>query len=115
MNVTLYHNPRCSTSCKALALLQERGLKPRVVEYLKHPPSADELRQIAAATGQPLRHLLRTKQPEYAAQGLDNPALTDEQLLAAMTATPALINRPIVVTNKGARLGRPLEAIEEVL
>ncbi|RRD58518.1 arsenate reductase (glutaredoxin) [Comamonadaceae bacterium OH2545_COT-014] len=113
--ITLYHNPKCSTSRNALALLRERGLAPRVVEYLNTPPSRDELKAIAAATGEPLRALLRTKQPEYLAQGLDNPALTDEQLLDAMLATPVLINRPIVVTPKGARLGRPLEKVLEVL
>ena len=114
-HATLYHNPRCSTSRQALELLRERGVEPTIVEYLKNPPSRDELRRIAQATGEPLRALLRTKQPEYLEQGLDNPALSDEQLLDAMLATPVLINRPIVVTPKGARLGRPLERILEVL
>ena len=113
--VTLYHNPRCSTSRHALELLRERGVEPTIVEYLKNPPSRDELRRIAQATGEPLRALLRTKQPEYLEQGLGNPALTDDQLLDAMLATPVLINRPIVVTGKGARLGRPLERVLEVL
>ena len=114
-HVTLYHNPRCSTSRHALDLLRECGVEPTIVEYLKNPPSRDELRRIAQATGEPLRALLRTEQPEYLEQGLDNPALTDEQLLDAMLATPVLINRPIVVTPKGARLGRPVERILEVL
>ena len=113
--VTLYHNPNCSTSRNALALLRERGIEPVVVEYLKTPPSRDELKAIAAATGEPLRALLRTRQAEYAEQGLDNPTLTDDQLLDAMLATPVLINRPIVVTPQGARLGRPLERVLEVL
>ena len=113
--VTLYHNPNCSTSRNALALLRERGIEPVVVEYLKTPPSRDELKAIADATGEPLRALLRTKQPEVAEQGLDNPALTDDQLIDAMLATPVLINRPIVVTPQGARLGRPLERVLEVL
>ena len=117
--ITLYHNPKCSTSCKALALLRERGIEPVIVEYLKTPPSRDELKAIAAATDGPpetrLRALLRTKQPEYLAQGLDNPALSDEQLLDAMLGTPVLINRPILVTPKGARLGRPLERLLEIL
>lgn len=113
--LTLYHNPQCSTSRKALALLRERGMEPRVVEYLKTPPSRDELKAIAQATGEPLRALLRTKQPEYLAQGLDNPSLTDDQLLDAMLATPVLINRPLLVTPKGARLGRPLERLLQVL
>ena len=117
--MTLYHNPKCSTSCKALALLRERGIKPVIVEYLKTPPSRAELAAIAAAMDGPpemrVRALLRTKQPEYLAQGLDNPALSEAQLLDAMLATPVLINRPILVTPKGARLGRPLERILEVL
>lgn len=112
---TLYHNPGCSTSRKALQLLRERGLQPTVIEYLKTPPSVAELKQIAAATGAPLRALLRTKQPEYKEQGLDNPALSDDQIAEAMVATPVLIERPIVVTDKGARLGRPVENILEVL
>ena len=113
--VTIYHNPRCSTSRKALALLQERGITPQVIEYLKTPPSADELLQIAAATGEPLRALLRTKQPEYLAQGLNDPALSDAQIAYAMVATPVLIERPIVMNDKGARLGRPVENILEIL
>ena len=113
--VTIYHNPKCSTSRKALELLRGRGIEPTVVEYLKTPPSAAELKAIARATGQPLRALLRTKQPEYLAQGLDNPALSDDQLAAALHATPVLIERPIVVTAQGARLGRPVEAILDVL
>ena len=113
--VTIYHNPKCGTSRNALALLAERGIQPTVIEYLKTPPSRDDLKRIARATGEPLRALLRTKQPEYLEQGLDNPALTDDQLLDAMLATPVLINRPIVVTPKGARLGRPAERVLEVL
>lgn len=114
-HVTLYHNPQCSTSRNALALLRERGIEPHIVQYLKTPPSAAELLAIARATGQPLRALLRTKQPEYLAQGLDDPALSDDALAAAMVATPVLINRPIVVTPRGARLGRPVEAVLDVL
>lgn len=113
--VTIYHNPRCSTSRNALALLREHGIEPAVIEYLKTPPSRDELKRIAQATGEPLRALLRTKQPEYLEQGLDNPQLSDDELIDAMLATPVLINRPIVVTAKGARLGRPMERVLEVL
>lgn len=111
----VYHNARCSKSRSACQLLEERGLVFEVVEYLKTPPSRDELRRIAAATGEPLRALIRTKQPEYAAQGLDDPALADEQLIHALLATPVLINRPIAVGPKGARLGRPVERVLEVL
>ncbi|HRW72110.1 MAG: arsenate reductase (glutaredoxin) [Burkholderiaceae bacterium] len=114
-DVTIYHNPRCSTSRNALALLQERGIEPRVIEYLKTPPSRAELKAIAKATGEPLRALVRAKQAEYTELGLDDPALTDDQLIDAMLAHPVLINRPIVVTPRGARLGRPLERVLEVL
>lgn len=112
---TIYHNPGCSTSRNTLALLRERGIEPTIVEYLKTPPSRDELKRIAQATGEPLRALIRTKQPEYLELGLDNPALTDDQLLDALLTTPVLINRPIVVTDKGARLGRPIEKVLEIL
>ncbi|HMN21432.1 MAG TPA: arsenate reductase (glutaredoxin) [Ottowia sp.] len=113
--VTIYHNPRCSTSRKALELLRERGLEPIVVEYLKTPPSVAEIKSIARATGQPVRALLRTKQPEYLEQGLDDPKLGDDALARAMHATPVLIERPIVVTGRGARIGRPVEKVLEVL
>lgn len=113
--VTIYHNPRCSTSRKALELLRSRGIEPVVVEYLKHPPSAAEIEAIARAAGTPVRALLRTKQPEYLEQGLDDPQLGDAALARAMHATPVLIERPIVVTARGARLGRPPERVLEVL
>lgn len=113
--VTIYHNPKCSTSRKALELLRERGIEPTVIEYLKTPPSAAELQAIAHATGQPLRALLRTKQPEYLEQGLDDPQLTDAQIAAALHATPVLIERPIVVAGARACLGRPVEKVLEVL
>lgn len=115
MTTTIYHNPRCSTSRKALSLLQERGLEPTVIEYLKTPPSAGEILAIAEASGQPLRSLIRTRESEYLAQGLDNPGLSDEQIAQALHKTPVLLNRPIVVNKNGARLGRPLEAILEIL
>ncbi|HNT38139.1 MAG TPA: arsenate reductase (glutaredoxin) [Rubrivivax sp.] len=112
---TIYHNPRCSTSRKALDMLREHGIEPRVVEYLKTPPSVGEIQAIARATGEPLRALLRTKQPEYLEQGLDDPKLADEELARALHATPVLIERPIVVGPRGARLGRPVERILELL
>lgn len=113
--VTIYHNPKCSTSRNALEMIRASGEEPRIVEYLKNPPSREELKAIAKATGEPLRALVRTKQPEYLEQGLDNPALTDDQLIDAMLATPVLINRPIVVSPLGARLGRPVEKVLEIL
>ena len=114
-DVTIYHNPKCGTSRTVLAMIRAGGDEPRVVEYLKTPPSAAELKTIAAATGEPLRALIRTKQPEYQAQGLDTPQLTDDQLAEAMVATPVLINRPIVVTPLATRLCRPSEAVLDIL
>ncbi|MDO5692581.1 MAG: arsenate reductase (glutaredoxin) [Pseudomonadota bacterium] len=113
--ITIYHTPRCSNSRSALEMIRASGAEPRIVEYLETPPNADELKAIAQATGQPLRALLRTKEPDYLAQGLDNPALSDDQLAAAMAATPVLINRPIVVTPLGARLCRPPEVVLDIL
>ena len=112
---TLYHNPRCSTSRKALEMLRERGIEPTIVEYLKTPPSAEQLQEMAKASGQPLRSLVRTKQPEYLEQGLDRSDLSDAQLAQALHDTPVLIERPILATAKGVRLGRPVEQILEVL
>ena len=102
-DITIFHNPQCGTSRSVLALIRASGAEPRIVEYLKTPPSAAELRALARATGEPLRALLRTKQPEVLAQGLDDLALTDGQLAAAMAATPVLIERPIVVIGSRAR------------
>ena len=113
--ITIYHNPQCGTSRNVLAMIRASGAEPTVVEYLKTPPSRDELKAMAAATGEPLRALVRTKQPEYLAQGLDNPQLTDDQLADLMVATPVLINRPIVVTPLGTRLCRPSEAVLDIL
>lgn len=105
--VTLYHNSACGTSRGVLALLEERGIRPRVVEYLKTPPSREELRQLAKRAGVPLRALLREKAAPFSGLGLAGPSLTDEQLLDAIEAHPILLNRPILVTPKGAALCRP--------
>lgn len=114
-DVTYYHNPKCSTSRKGLELLRERGVDPTIVEYLKTPPSPAELLELARGAGQPLRTLVRTKQPEYLEQGLDRPGLTEQQLAQAMHATPALIERPIAASAKAVRLGRPVEQVLDVL
>lgn len=114
-DITIFHNPRCGTSRTVLEMIRASGAEPDIVEYLKTPPSADELLALAQATGEPLRALLRAKQPEYLEQGLDEPSLTDAQLAAAMVATPVLINRPIVVTPRGTRLCRPAERVEALL
>ncbi|MCP5356669.1 MAG: arsenate reductase (glutaredoxin) [Pseudomonadales bacterium] len=115
MSIRLYHNPRCSKSRATLALIEEAGLQPEIVEYLKVPLDKASLRADLAATGLPLRELLRTNESEYQALALDNPALGDEALLDAILAHPVLLNRPIVITEKGARLCRPPELVSEIL
>ncbi|MDP2449637.1 MAG: arsenate reductase (glutaredoxin) [Polaromonas sp.] len=114
-DITIYHNPRCGTSRNTLALIRNSGAEPEVIEYLQHPPSRETLVALVARTGQPLRALIRSKEKRYAELQLDNPALTDDQLLDAMLAHPLLINRPIVVTPLGTRLCRPSEAVLDIL
>ena len=113
--VTIYHNPACGTSRNTLALIRNSGVEPTVIEYLKTPPSRDELAELIRRMGVPVRAVLREKGTPYAELGLDNPALTDEALLDAMMAHPILINRPIVVTPLGVRLCRPSEAVLDIL
>lgn len=114
-DITIYHNPQCGTSRNTLALIRNSGAEPEVIEYLKTPPSRDTLRQLAAQTGEPVRALIRSKEKLYAELQLDDPALSDEQLLDAMLTHPILINRPIVVTPLGTRLCRPSEAVLDIL
>lgn len=113
--IRIYHNPRCSKSRETLALLQAQGHQPQVVEYLKDTPSTAELRDILTRLGIPARDLLRTKEDEYKTLGLDNPALTEADIIAAMVAHPKLIERPIVVKGTKARIGRPPERVLEIL
>lgn len=114
MAVTIYHNPRCSKSRQTLALLQDRGIEPTVIPYLETPPTADDLRRLLALLGMAPRDLLRRKEAKD--HGLDDPALTDDQLIAGMIAHPAVIERPIVVVDdRKARLGRPPEQVLEIL
>ena len=113
MTVTLFHNPKCSTSRKALALLQEKGVQPVVVEYLKTGWDAATLDQLAKETGVGLSGLLRKREAktgELLAAGA-----SDDVIRAAMIAEPVLVERPIVQTDKGARIGRPVEAVLEIL
>ncbi|MEG1451860.1 arsenate reductase family protein [Brevundimonas sp.] len=113
MTVTLYHNPKCSTSRKALELLQEKGIQTDVVEYLKTGWTAQVLDRLAQSTGKGLGGLLRMREDE--AKALIADGASDDTIRAAMIANPVLVERPILETPKGARLGRPLEAILEVL
>ena len=115
MTVTIYHNPRCSKSRATLALLEARGLKPKIVEYLKTPPSAAELKAILRKLGIKPRDLLRKCEPCYAALGLKVGTLDDEALIALMAENPILIERPIVVAGAKAALGRPPENVLEIL
>jgi len=113
--IVIYHNPRCSKSRETLALLSERGIRPRVVEYLETPPSAAELKGFLKALGMQPRQLMRTKEPEYKALGLDDPALSDGDLVAAMVRTPKLIERPIVTHGAKVAVGRPPENVLQIL
>ena len=111
----IYHNPRCSKSRQTLQLLEERKLEAEVVEYLKTPPSKAELGEILTMLGLEPRQLMRTKEPEYKALGLDDDALSREQLIEAMVANPKLIERPIVINNGKAAIGRPPETVLDIL
>jgi arsenate reductase len=113
--VTVYHNPLCGTSRNTLAMIRNAGIEPEIIEYLKTPPSREALKEIAQATGAPLRDLIRSKEPQYQELGLDDPSKSDEQLLDAMLAHPVLINRPIVITAMGTRLCRPSERVLDIL
>ena len=107
MTVTIYHNPNCSTSRNTLGLIRNTGEEPVIVEYLKTPLSKDELRALVQRLGISVRDLMRTKEKLYAELGLADPSVSDEALLDAMAAHPILMNRPVVITGKGAKLCRP--------
>ena len=114
-DVTVYHNPDCGTSRNTLGLIRHAGIEPVVIEYLRTPPSRDRLRELIAAMGLPVRAVIRSKEAPYSEFGLDDPTLSDEQLLDAMLSHPILINRPIVVTELGTKLCRPSEEVLELL
>lgn len=115
MDATIWHNPSCGTSRNTLALIRHVGIEPTVVEYLRDPPSREQLVAMIAAAGIGVRDALRRKGTPYDDLGLDDPTLTDDQLLDAMLAHPVLINRPFVVTDTGTRLCRPSEVVLEIL
>lgn len=115
MSIDLYHNPRCSKSREALQLLEDRGVEVEVIEYLKEPPDAIELRAILTLLGMGPRDIIRTKEAPYKELGLDDPSMSDDALIDAMVANPILIERPIAVTPQKARLGRPPEKVLELL
>lgn len=115
MNITIYHNPRCSKSRQTLQLLQDKGIEPTIFEYLKTPPDADTLDSILTMLDLEPRELMRKQEAEYKEQGLNDDSLTRDQLIKAMTDYPKLIERPIVVTNGRAAIGRPPENVVEIL
>ncbi len=113
--VTIWHNPNCSNSRNTLALLRERGIEPTIVQYLKDTPDRATLLATIRATGEPVRALLRDKEALCAELGLHDAGKTDDALVDAMLAHPVLINRPVVITGKGARLCRPPERVLDLL
>ncbi len=116
MTVKIYHNPRCSKSRETLKLLQTQGIEPEIIEYLKTPPSAEELADILDKLGlDNPRDLMRKKEKEYKENNLDDTSLSREQLIAAMVEFPRLIERPIVLANNKAAIGRPPENVLAIL
>ncbi|KQS80858.1 arsenate reductase [Rhizobium sp. Leaf384] len=115
MDVTIYHNPACGTSRNTLELIRDAGIEPTVIEYVKHPPSKATLVTMIAEAGLTVREAIRDKGTPYAELGLDNPDLSDNQLLDAMLQDPILINRPFVVSPLGTRLSRPSEVVLDIL
>jgi len=113
--VTIFHNPRCSKSRQTLALLEERGIEPVIIKYLETPPDEEQLREILAKLEISPRQLLRKGEDEYKALNLDAPELDDAALVRAMVEHPRLIERPIVLANGKAALGRPPEQVLEIL
>lgn len=115
MDPVIWHNPRCSKSRETLALIETRGLRPRIVLYLDAPPRPAEIKLAAKLLGVPLRDLIRSKENAYLELGLDDPSLSDDRLATLLSKHPQLIERPVVFARGKARLGRPPEAILDIL
>lgn len=115
MAIKIYHNPRCSKSRQTLELLKERDLAPEIVEYLKTPPTPEELDHILRLLDLEPRDLVRKKEADYKANNLSDPKLTRDELIAAMVANPKLIERPIVIKDGKAALGRPPERVLDII
>ncbi len=115
MDITIYHNPSCGTSRNTLALIRAAGIEPKVIEYLQEPPTREELATMISDAGLTVREAIREKGTPYAELGLDNPDLSEDELIDAMIGTPILINRPFVVTPLGTRLARPSEVVLDIL
>jgi arsenate reductase len=115
MSVEIYHNPRCSKSRQTMQILEENGVEPEVVEYLKSPPDHQTLEQILQMLNMEPRDLMRKGEAEYKENNLDNPELSRAELIDAMVAHPKLIERPIVIKNGKAAIGRPPESVLEII
>jgi arsenate reductase (glutaredoxin) len=115
MSTIIWHNPKCSTSRKVLEMIRAKGVEPTVIDYQQTPPSAAEIKAALKSMGMKPRDLLRRKNTPYDELGLDDPKLSDTQLVAAMAEHPLLIERPVVHTKKGTRLCRPAERLQEIL
>ncbi|QPJ64210.1 MAG: arsenate reductase (glutaredoxin) [Candidatus Nitrohelix vancouverensis] len=115
MKVTLYHNPKCSKSRQTLELLEGRGIQPTIIEYLKNPPSAETLKTLLSQLGMTPRELMRQNEDEYAECKLDDPSLSEDELIDAMINNPILIQRPIVQCTDKAAIGRPPEQVLDIL
>lgn len=115
MSTKIYHNPRCSKSRQTLALIQQQGIEPEIIEYLKTPPTANELKQILQQLGITPRDLLRKTEDSYKELGLAKAELSDDELIQVMCDNPKLIERPIVITNSQAKIGRPPESVLDIL
>ena len=114
MSITIWHNPRCSKSRATLKLLEERGIQPEIRRYLDNPPSEEEIREVARMLGRPVIEMTRRKEPLFRELGL-SPDTDEAQLIAALAAHPKLIERPIVIADGKAAIGRPPEAVLEIL
>ncbi len=115
MSVKIYHNPRCSKSRQTLQLLKDQGIETEIIEYLKTPPTEDEIKDILNKLNMEPRDLMRKKEAEYKATGMNNPDLDNEALIKGMAETPKLIERPIVLANGKAAIGRPPEDVLAIL
>jgi len=114
-DVVIYHNPACGTSCRTLALIEQAGIAPRIITYLQDPPARETFASLAKRIGVPVRALLREKEALYQTLGLGNASLGEDALLDVLAAHPILLNRPIVVTSRGARICRPAETVRDIL
>jgi arsenate reductase len=115
VGVVIWHNPKCATSRKVLDLIRAKGIEPRIVDYVKSPPSAAQIKAALKEMGMKPRELLRRRGTPFEELGLDDPKHTDAALIAAMAAHPILIERPVVRSPKGTRLCRPVERVREIL